>query len=214
MKMTHLNEKFQYYQKQFIEASLSAGVTVPLDFFDDKSNRLFNFMMTQTGQCGPKYVLSVIESFPESIHLIRCSLSLLIITIQLLRKKLPENGKLSTPYLLNTPKLQSNNQPINIFSNKQHINGNNGNNKDRNNSNSNVSNHVISNNSNTNNNINTDTTTQWKQQVTAALAVWAAESLDKIANDSALNICIKVLKYTQAEDIQVNYYYNLLYFIF
>ena len=72
-----------------MDASIAAGVTVPLDFFDDKSGRLFNFMHTQTGQCGPKYVLSVVGSNPQSTHLVRCSVSLLIITIQVSEMHFP-----------------------------------------------------------------------------------------------------------------------------
>ena len=69
-----------------MEAASSCGVTVPLDLLEDNSGRLFSFMQTQTGQCGPKYVLSVMENNPESIHLMRCSLSLLIVTIQVSRQ--------------------------------------------------------------------------------------------------------------------------------
>ena len=58
------------------------GVTVPLDLLEDNSGRLFTFMNTQTGQCGPKYVFSVMESNVESTHLMRCSISLLIVTFQ------------------------------------------------------------------------------------------------------------------------------------
>ena len=81
LRDAQLNEQFKYFRIEFMEAASASGVTVPLDLLEDNSGRLFSFMQTQTGQSGPKYVLSVMESNPESVHLMRCSLSLLIVTI-------------------------------------------------------------------------------------------------------------------------------------
>jgi len=194
-----LTEKFQYFRQQFMDASIAAGVTVPLDFFDDKSGRLFNFMLTQTGQCGPKYVLSVVESNPESTHLVRCSLSLLIVTVQLLRRKLPHNGIIVTPFLAgNSPKgVSSGGAPFFPPTGASAaIRAPPAQSVDLNNVNAAMSNSLGAAAK------SRETTMAWKQQVSDGLAVWAAESLDKIANGSAMNIIIKLLKCTQSDDIQ------------
>jgi hypothetical protein len=54
---------------------------------EDKAGRVYTFV----NQKGPRYLFQIMHSNPESAHLLRVSLSLLIITISILRGKLPQN---------------------------------------------------------------------------------------------------------------------------
>jgi hypothetical protein len=82
-----LGEQFRYFRQEFLEAALSIGVPVPLDMVEDKAGRVYTFV----NQKGPRYLFQIMHSNPESAHLLRVSLSLLIITISILRGKLPQN---------------------------------------------------------------------------------------------------------------------------
>jgi hypothetical protein len=83
-----LGEQFRYFRQEFLEAALSIGVPVPLDMVEDKAGRVYTFV----NQKGPRYLFQIMHSNPESAHLLRVSLSLLIITISILRGKLPQNS--------------------------------------------------------------------------------------------------------------------------
>lgn len=58
---------------------------------EDKAGRVYTFV----NQKGPRYLFQIMHSHPESAHLLRVSLSLLIITISILRGKLPQNNSSS-----------------------------------------------------------------------------------------------------------------------
>lgn len=94
IKEMQLSNQFRYFKSEFLEAAASAGVTVPLDLVEDNSNKVYNFITTPSGQNGPKYIYSVMQSRPDATHLMRCSISLLLVTISLLRIKL-ENVAIS-----------------------------------------------------------------------------------------------------------------------
>jgi hypothetical protein len=81
-----LNEQFKYFRMEYVEAANVAGVAVPLGIVEDKSGQVYKFVL----HGGPKYLFDVMQSNIENIHLVRCSLSLLIIIITLLRRKLPD----------------------------------------------------------------------------------------------------------------------------
>lgn len=82
-----LNQQFRYFRSEFMNAASSSGVTVPLDIVEDNSGRVFSFVK----QSGPEYILQMLLTETESIHLLRISLSLLIVTVLLLRRKLPSS---------------------------------------------------------------------------------------------------------------------------
>lgn len=84
-----LIEQFRYFRQEFMDAALAVGIPVPLDMVEDKMGRLFTFVT----QKGPRYLLQTIHSYPDSVHMIRCALSLLIVTISILRNKLPTNNE-------------------------------------------------------------------------------------------------------------------------
>lgn len=81
-----LSEQFRYFRSEFLEAANQVGVTVPLDILEDTTGRIFNFVKYN----GPKYILQMIPANLENVHLLRCSLSLLIITVTILSRKLPD----------------------------------------------------------------------------------------------------------------------------
>jgi hypothetical protein len=81
-----LNEQFRYFRSEYVEAANTSGVAVPLAIVEDKSGQVYKFVY----HGGPKYLFEVIQANLENIHLLRCSLSLLIIIITLLRRKIPE----------------------------------------------------------------------------------------------------------------------------
>jgi hypothetical protein len=68
-----------------VDAATMSGTVVPLDMVEDTSGRLFTFV----NQSIPLYLLQILATESENIALIRISLSLLIMTVVLLRKKLP-----------------------------------------------------------------------------------------------------------------------------
>jgi hypothetical protein len=81
-----LGDQFRYFRQEFLDGALSIGVPVPLDMVEDKGGRVFTFV----NQKGPRYLFQIMHSNPESAHLLRVSLSLLIVTISILRGKLPQ----------------------------------------------------------------------------------------------------------------------------
>jgi hypothetical protein len=83
-----LSEQFRYFRTEYVEAANSCGVAVPLVIVEDKSGQVYKFVY----HGGPKYLFEVIQANLENIHLLRCSLSLLIIIITLLRRKLPDGS--------------------------------------------------------------------------------------------------------------------------
>lgn len=70
-----------------MEAASTAGVTMPLELVEDKSGRFFTFVSGK----GPRYLLQIIHTQPETASIMRCAISLLIVTMAILRRKLPEN---------------------------------------------------------------------------------------------------------------------------
>ncbi len=81
-----LNEQFRYFRSEYVDAANTSGVAVPLTIVEDKSGHVFKFVL----HGGPKYLFEVIQANLENIHLLRCALSLLVIIITLLRRKLPD----------------------------------------------------------------------------------------------------------------------------
>lgn len=79
-----LADQFRYFRQEFLEAASSLGVPVPLDMVEDKSGKLFTFIE----QRGFHYIFQIMHSHPESPHLLRCSLALMIVTISLLKGKM------------------------------------------------------------------------------------------------------------------------------
>ena len=81
-----LNEQFRYFRSEYVDAANTSGVAVPLTIVEDKSGHVFKFVL----HGGPKYLFEVIQANLENIHLLRCALSLLVIIVTLLRRKLPD----------------------------------------------------------------------------------------------------------------------------
>jgi hypothetical protein len=61
---------------------------VPMMIVDDKSGQVYKFVLNG----GPKYLFEVMQGNLENIHLMRCSLSLLVMIITILRRKLPDQN--------------------------------------------------------------------------------------------------------------------------
>lgn len=80
----HLSYQFQYFKEQFLQAASSLGIAVPLDMMEDKSGHIFPFLQAS----GPKYIFQIMQSHIQNVHLMRCALSLLLITTSLLRKRI------------------------------------------------------------------------------------------------------------------------------
>ena len=87
-----LAEQFRYFRREFMEAAVNSGATIPLDMVEDKNGHLYTFVKTN----GPKYIFQIMQNNIKSVHLLRCSLSLIIITITLLRRKCAEATKKPT----------------------------------------------------------------------------------------------------------------------
>eukprot|EP01039_Chlorochromonas_danica_P003658 gene3658-4004_t len=82
----HLSYQFQYFKEQFLLAASSLGIAVPLDMMEDKSGHIFPFLQAS----GPKYIFQIMQSHIQNVHLMRCALSLLLITTSLLRKRIAQ----------------------------------------------------------------------------------------------------------------------------
>jgi hypothetical protein len=82
-----LNDQFRYFRREFMEAASVQGVTMPLELVEDKSGRFFTFVNAN----GPRYLLHIIHSQQEASAIMRCAISLLIVSMAILRRKLPEN---------------------------------------------------------------------------------------------------------------------------
>lgn len=79
-----LSHQFQYFKDQFLEAASSLSIAVPLDIVEDKSGHIYPFLQAS----GPKYIFQIMQGNIHNIHLMRCALSVLIITTTLLRKRI------------------------------------------------------------------------------------------------------------------------------
>ena len=82
-----LNDQFRYFRREFMEAASTQGVTMPLELVEDKSGRFFTFVNAN----GPRYLLQIIHTQTEASTIMRCAISLLIITMSILRRKIPSN---------------------------------------------------------------------------------------------------------------------------
>jgi hypothetical protein len=87
---TKLNKQFHYFRREFLEAATSVGATVPLDILEDGTGKLITFIKFN----GPKNVLEILSmSFhqeAQGVHLQRCGLSLLIVTVAILHRRLTQ----------------------------------------------------------------------------------------------------------------------------
>ncbi|RYG67348.1 hypothetical protein EON64_07645, partial [archaeon] len=92
-----LSHQFQYFKEQFLDAAASLGIAVPLDIVEDKSGHIFPFLQSS----GPKYVFQIMQSQIHNVHLMRCALSVLIITTTILRKRIQLPVMEPTSYLNN-----------------------------------------------------------------------------------------------------------------
>jgi hypothetical protein len=85
---SRLNDQFKYFRREFMEAAISAGVTLPLELIEDRSGRFFSFVNSK----GPKYLIYIMRTQPESSAILRSAISLLIVTLVILRRKLPDGA--------------------------------------------------------------------------------------------------------------------------
>ena len=81
---SRLAKQFQYFRAEFLEHALSIGIPVPLDMVEDKNGKVMTFV----NQKGPRYLLNIIHGYPESVHLLRSSLSFLIVIMSILTQKI------------------------------------------------------------------------------------------------------------------------------
>lgn len=80
-----INQQFRYFRKEFSEAASACGIAMPLAFSEDTSGRVFSFVK----HSGPEFILQMLLTETDSLHLMRTSLSLLIVTVSILRRKVP-----------------------------------------------------------------------------------------------------------------------------
>lgn len=67
-----------------MSAANCAGVTIPIDMVEDSSGQIYQFMKYN----GPKYIFQIMQNRGEDVNLLRCSLSLLIVTVTILHRRL------------------------------------------------------------------------------------------------------------------------------
>jgi len=79
-----LEEKFRYFLSAFITLALANGATVPLSIADDQHASLQTFIK----HGGPKHIIDMMKSHLDKNELMRASLALLIVVVNLLRNKL------------------------------------------------------------------------------------------------------------------------------
>lgn len=79
-----LEEKFRYFLSAFITLALANGATVPLSIADDQHASLQTFIK----HGGPKHIINMMKSHLDKNELMRASLALLIVVVNLLRNKL------------------------------------------------------------------------------------------------------------------------------
>ncbi len=77
-----LSEQFRYFRKEFLEVAASTCLTLPLDLTGEKTSQVLVFVKYN----GPKILVQLVQNNIESVHLLRCALSLLIITVTVLRR--------------------------------------------------------------------------------------------------------------------------------
>jgi hypothetical protein len=82
-----LQQQYVYFRNEFISAASNYGVTLPLDIMEDSTGRVINFVR----QSGPDFLLQLLLTEIENVHLIRMALSLLVVTLSLLRRCLPQS---------------------------------------------------------------------------------------------------------------------------
>lgn len=85
-KGEHLNQQFRYFRSTFVSLASQSSIPLPLEIVEDEKSRLFTFVRHE----GPKVVLDILTNHSENIALVRCGLSLLIVTVSLLSLKLDE----------------------------------------------------------------------------------------------------------------------------
>jgi hypothetical protein len=88
MVEARLAKQFQYFRAEFLEHALGIGIPVPLDMVEEKNGKVMPFV----NQKGPRYLLNIIHAYPESVHLLRSSLSFLIVIIAILTRKINESS--------------------------------------------------------------------------------------------------------------------------
>ena len=81
--MDRLQVQFAYFWKETLAALGDAGVPVPLDMLEDRSSRIFNFV---ENRC-PQLLFELINANPDCRLVTRCAMSLIIVTIAILKKK-------------------------------------------------------------------------------------------------------------------------------
>jgi len=79
-----LEERFRYFLSAFITLALSNGATLPLSIADDQHASLQTFIK----HGGPKHIINMMKSHLDKNELMRASLALLIVVVNLLRNKL------------------------------------------------------------------------------------------------------------------------------
>jgi hypothetical protein len=82
-----LQQQYIYFRMEFINAASNYGVTLPLDILEDNSGRVINFVR----QSGPEFLLQLLLTEISNIHLLRMALSLLVVTLSLLRRCIPQS---------------------------------------------------------------------------------------------------------------------------
>jgi hypothetical protein len=81
--MDRLQVQFTYFWKETLAALGDAGVAVPLDMLDDRSSRIFNFV---ENRC-PQLLFELMNANPDCRLVTRCAMSLIIVTIAILKKR-------------------------------------------------------------------------------------------------------------------------------
>lgn len=79
-----VSNQFKYFRKEMIELALVSGVTVPMDILEDNSGKILDFVR----HAGPKFAIDLLQNETENIRLLRVTLSLLLIVITFLRRRL------------------------------------------------------------------------------------------------------------------------------
>eukprot|EP01038_Epipyxis_sp_PR26KG_P003993 gene3993-5718_t len=78
-----LIDQFKFFRKEFVDAALYMGVTIPMDMVEDKTGHFATFVKNG----GLKHVFQIMQSNVEHIHLLRSALSLSLIVITILQRK-------------------------------------------------------------------------------------------------------------------------------
>ena len=84
LELENLHSRFAYFYKETIKALGDSNVAVPLDMLEHHSYRVYNFV---ENRC-PQILFEVCHANPDCWQVIRCALSLIIVTIGILKKKI------------------------------------------------------------------------------------------------------------------------------